>query len=83
MISSDAQWLTLWFVLLVTAAVLGYDLAVIRWSGPDASISRVLGRLLEHYPSASARPGFLVGDSGRASLAAGPPPLKRDAPYFR
>jgi hypothetical protein len=47
----QAQWLTLAFLLAVSAAVIGYDVLIIRAAGPDASVSRVLGRLLE-LPSA-------------------------------
>jgi hypothetical protein len=43
--------LTLTFLLVVSAAVIGYDVLIIRAAGPDASVSRVLGRLLE-LPSA-------------------------------
>jgi hypothetical protein len=51
MTTPEAQWLTLAFLLAVSAAVIGYDLLIIRACGPDASISRVLSRLLE-LPSA-------------------------------
>jgi hypothetical protein len=46
-----AQCLTLGFVLATTAAVLGYDLWVIRGHGPDASISRVVARVLAAWPT--------------------------------
>jgi hypothetical protein len=51
MSSQQAQLITLFFLLAVTTAVIGYDLLIIRAAGPDASVSRVLGRLLE-LPSA-------------------------------
>jgi hypothetical protein len=51
MTSPQAQILTLFFLAAVTALVIGYDVVIIRAAGPDASISRVLGRLLE-LPSA-------------------------------
>ena len=51
MTTPQAQWLTLFFLAAVTALVIGYDLLIVRAAGPDASISRVLGRLLE-LPSA-------------------------------
>jgi len=51
MTTPQAQWLTLLFLAAVTILVIGYDLLIIRAAGPDASISRVLGRLLE-LPSA-------------------------------
>jgi hypothetical protein len=47
----QAQWLTLAFLFAVSAITIAYDLLIIRAAGPDASISRVLGRLLE-LPSA-------------------------------
>ncbi len=50
MTTQEAQWLTLFFLAAVTAAVLGYDLLIIRAAGPDASISRVVGRLLARWP---------------------------------
>jgi hypothetical protein len=49
--SSHGQWLTLFFMAAVAVLVIGYDVFIIRTAGPDASISRVLGRLLE-LPSA-------------------------------
>jgi hypothetical protein len=51
MTTQQAQWLTLFFLAAITAAVIGYDVLIIRVAGPDASISRVLGSLLE-LPSA-------------------------------
>ena len=51
MTTTQAQWLTLFFLLAVSTAVVGYDLLIIRAAGPAASVSRVLGRLLE-LPSA-------------------------------
>ena len=51
MTTPQAQWLTLFFLLAVSAAVIGYDVLIIRACGANASISRVLGRLLE-LPSA-------------------------------
>jgi hypothetical protein len=61
MTTSQAQWLTLWFTAAITLTVLGYDLLVIRAYGPDASISRVVGRLLERYPSALLALVFWLG----------------------
>jgi hypothetical protein len=51
MTTPQAQWLTAFFLATVSAAMIGYDFLIIRAAGPDASISRVLGRLLE-LPSA-------------------------------
>jgi hypothetical protein len=46
----QGQWLTLFFLAAVTALVLGYDLLIIRAAGPDASVSRVVGRFLARWP---------------------------------
>jgi hypothetical protein len=51
MTTSQTQWLTIGFLLAVSLVVITYDVIIIRAAGPDASISRVLGRLLE-LPSA-------------------------------
>ena len=51
MTTHQAQWLTLFFLITVSAVVIAYDVWIIRGYGPDASISRVLSRLLE-LPSA-------------------------------
>ena len=51
MTTPQAQWLTLTFLLAMSAICIGYDIVIIRAAGADASISRVLGRLLE-LPSA-------------------------------
>jgi hypothetical protein len=51
MTSSQAQLLTLFFLATISVISIGYDVLIIRAVGPDASISRVLGRLLE-LPSA-------------------------------
>jgi hypothetical protein len=51
MTTSQTQWLTIGFLLAVSLVVIVYDVIIIRAAGPDASISRVLGRLLE-LPSA-------------------------------
>lgn len=56
----QAQWLTLGFILAVSALVVAYDILVIRAYGPDASISRVLARLLE-LPSAFVVFIFWIG----------------------
>ena len=51
MTTPQAQWLTTAFLLVASIVVIAYDVLIIRAAGPDASISRVLGRLLE-LPSA-------------------------------
>ena len=47
----QAQWVTLVFLVTVSVVIVAYDIVIIHAAGPDASISRVLGRLLE-LPSA-------------------------------
>jgi hypothetical protein len=47
MTTPQAQWITLLFLAAVTVLVIGYDLLIIRAAGPNASVSRVLGRLLD------------------------------------
>jgi hypothetical protein len=61
MTPSESQWLTLAVCLLLTAAALGYDVAAIWAWGPDASISRVLGRLLARHPTALLALVFWLG----------------------
>lgn len=51
MTTPQAQWLTTAFLLAVSIVVIAYDILIIRAAGTDASISRVLGQLLE-LPSA-------------------------------
>lgn len=57
----QAQWLTLAVVVVLTAAVVGYDLAIIVAHGPDASISRVLARLFGRWPILLAVVLFWLG----------------------
>jgi hypothetical protein len=47
---NQAQWLTLGFVIAMSAIVIGYDVLIIRAYGVDASISRVLRRLFATSP---------------------------------
>jgi hypothetical protein len=49
----QAQWLTVSFIAAVTALVIAFDAWMTCRFGADASISRVLGRLL-------ARPTFFI-----------------------
>lgn len=58
---TQAQWLTLAFVVAVTAIVIGYDVLVIRAYGPDASISRVMRRLLSGHPTLFVAIVFWLG----------------------
>lgn len=57
----QAQWLTLAFVVAVTIVVIGYDILAIRAWGVEASISRVLRRLFEVYPTLFVAFIFWVG----------------------
>jgi hypothetical protein len=51
MTSQQAQMQTLFFLAAISVLCIAYDVFIVRAAGPDASISRVLGRLLE-LPSA-------------------------------
>jgi hypothetical protein len=64
MTTPQGQWLTLFFIAAMTALVIGYDLLIIRAVGPDASISRVMGRLLEPgllFPALAFWVGLILG----------------------
>ena len=59
-----SEWLTLFYLAFMTAATIAYDIMIIRTAGPDASISRVLGRLLQPpclFTAAVFWLGLLVG----------------------
>lgn len=56
-----AQWLTLAVVVAVTISVLGYDIAVIRAYGAEASISRVMRRLFASHPTLFVAVVFWIG----------------------
>lgn len=58
---SQAQWLTLAFVLAVTFVVISYDVLAIRAWGVEASISRVLHRLFNVYPTLFVALVFWLG----------------------
>jgi hypothetical protein len=58
---NQAQWCTLILCVAATAQILGFDAIWIRLYGLDASISRVVGRLLERYPSALLALVFWLG----------------------
>lgn len=47
----QAQWLTLAFVVAMTALAIGYDVVAIRSWGVEASISRVMRRLFGANPT--------------------------------
>jgi hypothetical protein len=51
MSTPQAQALTAALLVVLSILVIAYDVLIIRAAGPEASISRVLGRLLE-LPSA-------------------------------
>jgi LPS O-antigen subunit length determinant protein (WzzB/FepE family) len=57
----QAQWLTLAFVLVVTAVVIGYDVLAIRTWGVEASISRVVRQLFGACPTAFVALVFWLG----------------------
>ncbi len=56
-----AEWMTLAFIAGVVFLVVIYDLAVIHAWGLDASISRVLGRLIARQPLAFVVIVFSLG----------------------
>lgn len=57
----QAQWVTLAFVIAMTAIVIGYDILAIRSWGVDASISRVVRRLFGASPTLFAVVVFWLG----------------------
>jgi hypothetical protein len=61
MTTVQAQWLTLGFVIAVTALVIGYDVWVIRAWGVEASISRVMRRLFGASPTLFVSVVFWLG----------------------
>jgi LPS O-antigen subunit length determinant protein (WzzB/FepE family) len=61
MTTVQAQWLTLGFVLAVTAVVIGYDVLAIRAWGVEASISRVMRQLFGTYPTLFVALVFWLG----------------------
>jgi hypothetical protein len=61
MTSIQAQWLTLLSIIAVTVLVIAFDLVMIRLAGPDASISRVLGRLFGRWPTVAIAAVFWLG----------------------
>ena len=58
---TQAQWLTLAFVVAVTVLVIGYDVLAIHANGVEASISRVLRRLFGRHPTLFAAMVFWLG----------------------
>jgi hypothetical protein len=61
MTTVQAQWLTLGFVLAVTALVIGYDVLAIRAWGVEASISRVVRHLFGSCPTLFVALVFWLG----------------------
>lgn len=57
----QAQWLTLAFVLAVTAMVIGYDVIAIRMWGVEASISRVFRQIFGVCPTLFVALVFWLG----------------------
>lgn len=64
----QVRWLTFAFILVVTIAVIGYDLIAIHLWGVEASISRVLRRCFVFCPTLFVAfvfwLGILVGHIG-------------------
>jgi hypothetical protein len=50
MTESQAQFVTLAFIVAVMAVVIAYDVAACTVWGPDATISRVMCRAFRAYP---------------------------------
>jgi hypothetical protein len=65
MTEHKAEWLALALLVSVTAIIVSLDIWLIEWFGFDASISRVVGRLFQRWPSffiaAVFWAGLLVG----------------------
>jgi len=59
--SMRAQWITLVVILLTTLLVIGYDVAIIRQCGMNASISRVLRSLFASCPTLFVAVVFWLG----------------------
>jgi hypothetical protein len=59
--TTSAQILTLIFVVAMTLVIIAYDVCAIRISGPDASISRVVSRLLAAWPTLALALVFWLG----------------------
>ncbi len=57
----QAQWVTLAFVMAVTALAIGYDVLAIRAWGVEASISRVMRRLFDASPTFFVAVVFWLG----------------------
>ncbi len=58
---SQAQWLTLTFVILATLMIIGYDVLAIRAWGVEASISRVFRRVFGASPTLFVATVFWLG----------------------
>lgn len=54
MTTAEAQWMTFAFILLFTAVIVGYDVWVITYWGPEASISRVASAAFRISPTGFA-----------------------------
>lgn len=61
MTTVQAQWLTLGFMLGVTALVIGYDVLAIRAWGVEVSISRVMRQLFGACPTLFVALVFWLG----------------------
>jgi hypothetical protein len=47
----QAQLATLIFILVITLVVVAWDIAMVQVFGAEASVSRVIGRLNQRYPT--------------------------------
>ena len=61
MTTTEAQWITLGFIFAIIAAVIGYDVVIIKCFGPDASISRVTAHCFVRWPIAAPIVMFALG----------------------
>jgi hypothetical protein len=61
MTDAEAHWLSLAVIVLVSALALVHEVAFIYRVGPEASLSRVVSRLLERYPSGLLALVFWLG----------------------
>jgi hypothetical protein len=61
MTSAQIQWLTMAFIVAVAAVVIGYDILIVQAYGTEASISRVIRRLIERHPTVFVAIVFAAG----------------------
>jgi hypothetical protein len=56
-----SQWLVLAFLVVMLAVTVGFDVASHQLYGPDATISRVLHRIIGRYPTITLAIVFAMG----------------------